>query len=113
MRTLRSTDVTRPRADSVVALLADLVVPQAERARALIDDNRVSATFGCADRAYWYYRTLTNFPGATWQQVMLGFAALYRTPHPSNPHYLNPATAELAGAALTWWAGVQHRDGAF
>jgi hypothetical protein len=113
MRTRRLTDAAPPPQDTAVTLLADVVLGQIDRARALIDDNRISATFGCADRAYWYYRTLTNFPGATWQQLMLAFACLYRTAHPSNPHYLSPHTAELAGALLRFWAKSQHRDGSF
>ena len=30
-----------------------------------------------ADRPYWYYRTLTNFSGSTWQSVMLGLAGSF------------------------------------
>ena len=36
------------------------------------------------DRAYWYYRTIANFPGAVWQQPMVGFAALASAPHATN-----------------------------
>lgn len=109
----RSTDLAHGPAQSAAAILAATVVPQVERARALVDQNPASATYGCADRPYWYYRTLTNFPGATWQQLMLAFAALYRTAHPSNPFHRDPQVLALAGALLQWWAASQHADGSF
>src|SRR4029079_6277522 len=95
------------------SILALLVVPSAMRACAFMDGNRTSATYGCADRPYWYYRTLTNFSGSTWQQVMLGHAALYKARHASNPHAGDPAALEAASAALSYWSKLAHRDGAF
>lgn len=109
----RFIDAERLRPDSAASVLADVVLPQVSRALSLIDLNPQSPTFGCADRAYWYYRTLTNFPGATWQQLMLALACVYRTPHPSNAYHLDPATASLVGALISFWAKSQHPDGAF
>lgn len=109
----RLTDAAGVRLGGASALLADAVLPQIDRARALIDENPNSETFGCADRGYWYYRTLTNFPGATWQQLMLALACVYRTDHPANLHFSNPDTAKLVGAVVGFWARAQHRDGAF
>ena len=93
--------------------LHDAVGAAALRARALMDTNPSSATYGCADRSYWNYRTLTNFSGATWQQVMLGLAALHNAGPSLNDHNAEPQLAELSGAALGWWAQIQHRDGSF
>ncbi|WP_156953301.1 hypothetical protein [Afifella pfennigii] len=73
----------------------------------------MSRTYGCADRAYWYYRTLTNFPGATWQQLMLGLAALHRLGADGSDTGLEVSPAEAAAAALGWWARHAHRDGSF
>lgn len=109
----RLTDTPAVGLDGASAVLAEAVLPQLDRASALIDRNPSSQTFGCADRDYWYYRTLTNFPGATWQQLMLALACVYRTEHPANPHHLNRDTASLVGAVLSFWARSQHRDGAF
>jgi hypothetical protein len=78
-----------------------------------MDTNRTSATYGCADRPYWYYRTLTNFSGSTWQQVMLGHAALYKAQHAGNSHAGDPVILEAASAALVYWSRLAHRDGAF
>ncbi|HVY88312.1 MAG TPA: hypothetical protein VG942_05550 [Hyphomonadaceae bacterium] len=94
-------------------VLAPLIAPLGARARSFMDLNRTSATYGCADRPYWYYRTLTNFSGSTWQQVMLGLAALYRTAHPGNPFAGNNEALEAASAALSYWARISHRDGAY
>jgi hypothetical protein len=113
MRMERLIEATHATPHSAAAVLAGVVVAQVERARALVDQNPASATYGCADRTYWYYRTLTNFPGATWQQLMVAFAALYRTEHPANPFQRDPQILALAGATLNWWATSQHADGAF
>lgn len=99
--------------DYDIDLLAAAVVPQIRRARAFIDESIGSRTFGCADRAYWYYRTLTNFPGATWQQLMLPFACVYQARHPTNPYYRDPHIATLVSGLLQFWAHSQHRDGSF
>jgi hypothetical protein len=109
----RRMDAGPLRQDSRASLLADVVVPQIRRALALIDRNPASPTYGCADRAYWYYRTLTNFPGATWQQLMLALACVYRTDHPANPHHGDPETAALVSGLLLFWARSSHADGSF
>ncbi len=93
--------------------LSSELASAAKRAAALVDGNPDSATFGCADRSYWNYRTLTNFPGATWQQAMLGFAALHGAQHPNPDQIQDAELLRLAGAALRWWASIQHRDGSF
>ena len=100
-------------APDAAAILAPLVVPCVARAFAFMDTNRTSATYGCADRPYWYYRTLTNFSGSTWQQIMLGHAALYKAQHAGNPHAGDPVVLEAASAALSYWSRLAHRDGAF
>lgn len=100
-------------ADAVMdALLTELDLG-ARRAMALMDRTEGSATYGCADRNYWYYRTLTNFPGATWQQLMVAFAALYVAEHPKNKRYRDPGTLALAEASLGAWVRQQKRNGSF
>ena len=47
-----------------------------DRARGFVDRDHSSPSFGSCDRAFWYYRTIVDFPGAAWQQLMLGFSAL-------------------------------------
>ena len=96
-----------------LAWLSSAMAAGTERAIALLDTNPSSATYGCADRAYWNYRTLTNFSGATWQQVMLGLAALDAADPSPDDQGEQPQLTELAGAALGWWSRIQHRDGSF
>ena len=97
----------------VVSLLADLCVPHVPRALALMDRDPLSRTYGSMDRAYWYYRTIANFPGAVWQQPMVAFAALARTRHATNPFANDPVVLEAARAALLAWTRTQHRNGSF
>jgi hypothetical protein len=96
-----------------VSLLGGLCLPHVHRALALMDRDPLSRTYGSMDRAYWYYRTIANFPGAVWQQPMVGFAALARAPHAANPFANDPAVLEAARAALLAWTRTQHRNGAF
>src|SRR5688572_11670500 len=86
----------------------DLIVPSIARARGLVDRAEQSRTFGVANRSFWYYRTLTDFPGGSWQQVMLGFAVLSTS---SDPEIHAAEMHELARATLRAWLGAQHRDG--
>lgn len=104
--------ISSPRDDAVTLLAAAVVAPM-QRALSLVDESPRSSTYGCADRTYWYYRTLTNFPGATWQQLMLAFACLYRAGHSANPYFEEPRIASLAAGLLTFWCRTQHRDGSF
>jgi hypothetical protein len=82
-----------------------------QRAYGLIDRDPSSPSYGSADRAFWYYRTIVDSPSAAWQQLMLGFAML------SQHQGLAPTEREqlirLARATLMRWSAIQHRDGSF
>lgn len=104
--------ISNPQADTAT-FLAGICLPQLPRALALMDRDPTSPTYGSMDRAYWYYRTLTNFPGAVWQQPMVAFAAMAAARHKSNPHAGDPQLIEAAAAALLAWTNAQHRSGAF
>jgi hypothetical protein len=93
--------------------LAGHVRASAARALALVDLSPLSPTFGCADRAFWYYRTITDFYGATWQQAMLGFAALHLLDSGGGDAQWATVWRDAAAAMLGWWARRQHRDGSF
>ena len=82
-----------------------------DRARGLVDRDHSSPSFGSCDRVFWYYRTIVDFPGAAWQQLMLGFSALA-----TNESLLRTERDQLgllARATLARWTAVQHRDGSF
>jgi hypothetical protein len=97
----------------MVALLAQLCLPNLQRTLALMDRDPTSPTYGSMDRSYWYYRTLTNFPGAIWQQPMVALAALADVRHETKQHHGDPQLIEAATAALFAWTKCQHRSGAF
>jgi hypothetical protein len=63
------------------------------------------------DRAFWYYRTLTDFPSAIWQQPMVGFAAILAAELDDSLDA--EAMREATIAALSAWTRCQHRSGAF
>lgn len=89
------------------------VMPFVPRALAMLDQNPGSRSFGCWDRAFWQYRTLTNFPGSTWQQLMLPLAVIYDSERPDNPWAGDRTLLEAAVAGLDWWTRIQHPDGSF
>lgn len=95
------------------SILARLVIPEVNRSLALMDRDPTSPTYGSLDRSYWYYRTLTNFPAAIWQQPMVAFAALYATADEFNPYCGSAVIRDAAQAALGAWCRSQHRSGAF
>jgi hypothetical protein len=79
------------------------------RARALMDRDPSSDSFGCADRDFWYYRTRVDFAGGPWQQIMLGFAAFSGDGGISEGERRLLATD--AANALSAWIRLQHADG--
>ena len=82
-----------------------------DRARGLVDRDHSSPSFGSCDRVFWYYRTIVDFPGAAWQQLMLGFSALATNESLSRTE--REQLGLLARATLARWTAVQHRDGSF
>lgn len=107
----RSDPVTEPaRSDQGYAAQ---VLPHVGRALAMLDTVPTSRTYGCFDRAFWYYRTLTNFPGSGWQQLALALTLVHETAVPENLHAGDPRLLDAAVAGLSWWASIQHRDGSF
>lgn len=95
------------------SILARLVIPEVNRSLDLMDRDPTSPTYGSLDRSYWYYRTLTNFQAAIWQQPMVAFAAIYDTADEFNPFFGNAVLRAAAQAALGAWCRAQHRSGAF
>lgn len=89
------------------------VVPFVERALALMDANPASGTYGCADRTFWQYRTLTNFPASSMQQLMLGLSVIYKFDHRDNPYHNDQRILDAACAMLSYWCKIQNRDGSF
>jgi hypothetical protein len=81
------------------------------RAMSLQDSNPASATYGCADRTFWQYRTISAFPAGTMQQVALPFAVLFDTAFPGNEWHQDAAMFDRARSAMLFWARSQHASG--
>ena len=85
--------------------------PAVRRAMALQDFNPASATYGCCDRSFWQYRTLSSFPAGTMQQLALPFAVLFQTAFPGNDWHQDGEMLARARAAMLFWARSQHATG--
>ena len=77
------------------------------------DCNPRSATYGCCDRQFWQYRTISGFAAATMQQLALPFAVLFATEFPGNEWHNDTAMLDRARSAMLFWARLQHPSGAF
>ena len=90
--------------------ILEMVIP---RTLGLQNRNRASDTWGCLDRNFWHYKTLVDFPSATYQQPVLAFALVYSHRGDNTPFGGNPLLLEAARAAMLFWVKIQHRDGSF
>ena len=84
---------------------------EVRRAMSLQDFNPASATYGCCDRAFWQYRTISSFAAGTMQQLALPFAVLFDTCFPGNEWHQDATMLDRARAAMLFWARVQHPSG--
>ena len=89
-----------------------LTEPAVRRALSLQDRNPASATFGCCDRSFWQYKTISSFAAATMQQLALPFAVLHSARFDGNPWYGDDEMFERARSAMLFWAASQH-DGVY
>jgi hypothetical protein len=81
------------------------------RATTLQDRNPASATYGCCDRSFWQYKTVSSFPAATMQQLALPFAVLFDAAFDGNRWHGDREMCEQSRSAMTFWAAAQHRGG--
>jgi hypothetical protein len=86
--------------------------PQVRRAMTLQDANPASATYGCCDRTFWQYRTISSFAAATMQQLALPFAVLCTTSFTGNEWYGSNQMLDRAASAMLFWSRLPHRCGA-
>lgn len=79
----------------------------------MLDRNRQSLTYGCFDRSYWHYKTLIDFPSATYQQGVLTLALIFKNDFLGNGYYQNKKIIEYAKAGMLFWKKIQNKDGSF
>ena len=79
-----------------------------DRILSLWNANPHSDQYGCFDRNFWHFRTLVDFPSATYQQPVLGLARLATAEGPwRNLPLLNQAVR----SGVLYWCSIQNRDG--
>ncbi|MBL8018344.1 MAG: hypothetical protein JNM27_01645 [Leptospirales bacterium] len=80
------------------------------RLLALANRNPVSQTYGCLDRNYWHFKTIIDFPCATYQHPVLGLAQLRSN---GFAQAQSSFVSETIRAAILYWCKIQNRDGSF
>ena len=91
----------------------DLVIGQIPRLLSQIDRNPYSPTYGCGDRAFWHYRTMTDYAAPLHQEVALTLAIAWQQKRDANPYWQSEQLRETACAAMRFRSKLQHKDGSF
>ncbi len=81
------------------------------RILSLQDNNPLSPTYGCLDRNYWHFKTIIDFPSATYQQAILGLAELYTNTNKKRPFSESPVLKDRIVSGLMYWCKIQNKDG--
>jgi hypothetical protein len=90
---------------------ADAVVKSVDRILSLLDNDRLSPTFGCCDLAYWRDKTV-DVADMRRQEVAFPLALLYTHEIADSPWKGNARLLEAISALLSFWCRNRHRDGA-
>ena len=82
-------------------------------ARVLSMQNRnpLSSSFGCFDRNFWHFKTIIDFPSATYQQVVMGLSKLHSEHHKNNQYYNDPTIKKSIKSGIIYWCKIQNSDG--
>lgn len=78
-----------------------------------VDRNPFSSTYGCGDRAFWHYRTMTDYASPIYQEMALTLAIALEHRGVDNPYFQTPQTLKLVESLLAYWLGLQQEDGSF
>lgn len=73
--------------------------------------NPLSKSYGCFDRNFWHFKTIIDFPSATYQQVVLGLSRLYVSKTRNNPFHLDPTIRDSIKSGIRFWCKIQNPDG--
>lgn len=87
-------------------------VQQVPRVLGMIDREKDSPTFGCADRYFWHYK-LHDFPNARFQEAAEILALAFKYRHASNPFFGQERVRQWATAAIRFWEKIKSSDGSF
>ena len=86
------------------------VVPQVLSS---VDGNPHSPTYGCFDRAFWHYRTMTDYAAPIHQEGVLTLAIVVEQEDDGNPYFGSQHLFDLCVAGMQFWCQLQRRDGSF
>ena len=78
-----------------------------------VDRNPFSPTYGCADRAFWHYRTMTDYASPIHQEIVLTLAIVLEHRGMENPYFQTPQILQFVESLLDYWLGLQQGDGSF
>ncbi len=76
----------------------------------MLDQNPLSATYGCGDRQYWLYKSI-DFPCGMYGEFALPLALVYAHPFPGNQYYGKSKIKDLSLAVIRNQALTAHADG--
>ena len=68
----------------------EIILNSIPRLFSLLDRNKFSPTYGCFDRNFWHYKTVTDYPSAIFQQPVLTLSLLYKNNFKGNVYYNRP-----------------------
>ncbi len=89
-----------------------LAAPAVERALSRLDAELTSPSRGSFDRTWWAWK-FTDFSASRFQEGVHVLAWLATSPHAPEATRESARLADLADAAIHFWAGLQHADGSF
>ncbi|OGV94550.1 hypothetical protein A3A66_00820 [Microgenomates group bacterium RIFCSPLOWO2_01_FULL_46_13] len=92
-------------------LYQEVVEQLLARVLAMQNRNPLSQTYGCFDRNFWHFKTIIDFPSATYQQPVLGLSQLLTSKAKANPYVTNPILKEVVRAGILFWCSIQNKDG--
>ena len=81
------------------------------RILSLQNQNPLSKHYGCFDRNFWHFKTIIDFPSATYQQVLLGLSHLYISNYKFNKFYKSEKLKEIIKSGILYWCKIQNSDG--
>ena len=81
------------------------------RILSLQNQNPFSNHYGCFDRNFWHFKTIIDFPSATYQQVLLGLSHLYISNNKFNYFHKSEKLKEIIRSGILYWCKIQNKDG--
>ncbi len=72
-----------------------------------------SDSYGCLDKNFWHYKTIIDFPSATYQQPMLGLALLLSNNEINLSVKKYKRIERIFKSSLLYWVKIQNSDGSY